>query len=43
MDNACLVRWFTMIAAAGCGLGMIWGLLTYKEEVPDNVVPLHAA
>ena len=32
----------TMAAALGCAIGLVWGLLTMEEEIPDNVVPLHA-
>lgn len=43
--DAQVCRWITMLAAAGALLGGLWGYITYKEEVPDNVVhlPLSAA
>lgn len=36
--DAQVVRWISMLAAAGAGLGMIYGWFTYKEEPPKNVI-----
>ena len=39
------LRWTLIVAGVGGLLGGIYGWLTYKDEVPDNVIefPLSAA